>query len=107
MEKYGIRKGEEVACLFYRDQKFLGAVLINATTADQVAVQLHHYDEAELLVICEIAATALGAIKFEIDKPKLHKMIADRIKELNDLSEGEGEGNPPPPPTADSALPPF
>lgn len=105
--KYGIRSGQEVACLFYRDQQFLGAVLIRATAADQVAVQSHYYDDDELLVIVEIASTALGALKFEVDKPKLRQMVADRIAELNGFIEGEEESNPPPPPTDGSAELPF
>lgn len=101
MNKYGIRNGQEVACLFYRDQEFLGAATISPTVADQVGIHLHYYSDEELLVLSEIAAAALGAIRFEMDKPKLRRMIAERIKELTGMSE-DGEGsNPPPPSTAD------
>lgn len=99
MNKYGIRKGQEVACLFYRDQEFLGAATISPTVADQVGIHLHYYNDEELLVLSEIAAAALGAIRFEMDKPKLRKMITERIKELSRLSEDGEEGNPPPPST--------
>ena len=97
MEKYGIRPGQEVACLFYRDHEFLGACTIRPTTADQVGIQLHYYEDAELVTLCEIAAAALGAIKFEQDKPKLRAMVAARIAELRELEEEDGSDDPPPP----------
>jgi len=99
--KYGIRPGQEVAVLFYRDQVFLGAAIITPTTADQVGIHLHYYEDAELVVLSEIASAALGAIKFELDKPTLRRMISERIAELTLLNEGEEVGNPPPPPTID------
>lgn len=99
MEKYGIRAGQEVACLFYRDHEFLGACTIRPTTADQVGIQLHYYSDSELIVLCEIAAAALGAIKFEQDKPKLRAMVAERIRELGLLEQEEESTDPPPPPS--------
>jgi len=42
----------------------------------------------------EAAASALGALRYESDKPRLRKMIAARIEELNALDEDEVEGNP-------------
>lgn len=99
--KYGIRAGQEIGVLFYRDQEFLGACLIRATTAEQVAIELHTYEDEDLLVLKEAALAASGAISFEMDKPRLKRMVADRIKELNEQSEG-GEGSyPPTPPTTD------
>lgn len=105
--KYGIRKGQEIAVMFYRDQEFLGAAIIQPTVEDQVGIHLHTYDDTDLLVLSEAAAAALGAIRFEIDKPRLRKAIAERIKELEELSEGEEGSNPPPPPTTDSPELPF
>lgn len=95
--KYGIRKGQEIAVLFYRDHDFLGAAIIQPTVEDQVGIHLHTYDEADLVVLQEAAAAALGAIRFESDKPRLRKMIADRIKELSELGEQDGSSDPPAP----------
>lgn len=97
--KYGIRAGQEIGVLFYRDEEFLGAVTITPTTADQVAVQVHYYEAADLVTLTEAAATALGSLRFESDKPTLHRMIAERIAELSELSEDGEESNPPPPST--------
>jgi hypothetical protein len=107
VDKYGIRKGQEVACLFYRDQEFLGACIIEPTTTDQVGIHLHYYNDAELVVLSEIAAAAHAAIKFEMDKPRLRAMVKERIRELEELSEGEEGGDPPPPPTTGSVEIPF
>jgi hypothetical protein len=98
MSKYGIRPGQEVACLFYRDHEFLGACTIRPTTADQVGIQLHFYEDTELVTLCEIAAAALGAIKFEQNKPRLRAMVAERIRELEELEREEDLDDPPPPP---------
>lgn len=105
--KYGIREGQEIGVLFYRDEEFLGAVTIIPTTADQVGIQVHYYTAADLVTLTEAAASALGALRFESDKPTLRRMIAERIAELNALSEGGEESNPPPPPTADTGFLPF
>jgi len=100
VEKYGIRTNQEIAVLFYRDQEFLGAAIIQATAGDQVGVHLHYYDDSELVVLSEAASAALGSIRFESDKPRLRRMIAERIRELNKLEE-EGESVDPPPPPSD------
>lgn len=105
--KYGIRAGQEVACLFYRDQEFMGACIITPTIADQVGIHLHYYEDAQLIILSEIAAATLAAIKFEMDKPKLRQMINERIRELEELSEGEQEDDPPAPPTSGSEEIPF
>lgn len=105
--KYGIRKGQEIAVLFYRDQEFLGACIIQPTVEDQVGIHLHYYKDEELVVLREAAAAALGAVRFESNKPRLRKMIEERIKELTGLSEGKEGGDPPPPPTTESPELPF
>lgn len=105
--KYGIRQGEEISVLLYRDREFLGACVITATLLDQCSVRLHYYDDDLLVVFIEAFATALGAAKFEVDKPRLRQMVAERLLELNKESE-DGEGsNPPTPSTASSAIEPF
>jgi hypothetical protein len=105
--KYGIRAGQEIAVLVYRDQEFLGACIITPTTADQVGIHLHYYDDTELVVFIEAFSAAMGAAKFELDKPRLRKLVEERIAELNAQSE-DGEGsNPPPPPTASNGEFPF
>lgn len=99
--KYGIREGEEIGVLFYRDQEFVGACIIKPTAADQVGIQLHFYEDSDLVFLLEAAKAAMGSISFEMDKPRLRQMIAERILELNAFSEGEERSNPPPPPTTD------
>jgi len=107
VDKYGIREGQEIGVLFYRDETFLGAVIISPSSPGEVGIQVHYYEEADLVALTEAAASALGALRYESDKPRLRLMIAKRIEELNALDEGEIEGDPPTPPTIDSVPPPF
>jgi len=104
MESEKVKKS---AFCFYRDEEFLGAVVMSPGSAGEIGIQVHYYTDEDLVVLTEAAASALGALRYESDKPRLRKMIAARIEELNALDEGEVEGNPPTPPTIDSVPPPF
>jgi len=95
LDKYGIREGQEIGVLFYRDEEFLGAVVMSPGSSGEIGIQVHYYKDEDLVVLTEAAASALGALRYESDKPRLRKMIAARIEELNALDEDEVEGNPP------------
>lgn len=97
--------GDEVVVSVFKNGESAGAVIHNRLTKHGIATDLYVQDEKMLLQLFEILGTTLEAVRFHVEKPNIKKLVAKRIKELED--EIAREGSKPPSPADDIEDIPF
>ena len=84
MNRIGLHRGDE-AYVSVRINKVLHLdIIITATTDTTVEAEVHGAADADLISSGEALKAATGAVDFLLERPRLKKLLAERIRELRD-----------------------
>jgi len=103
MRSPGLQKGDEVYVSVRINGKDNADIVINAVSSNEVAAELWCDAEADMVALHEAVKAACGAIDYQLQKPRLREMLAERIAQLKREAE-EAEWDNPPAPTSDDIL---
>jgi len=96
MNRFGLHKGDE-AYVSVRINKVLHLdIIIAATTDTTVEAEVHGAADADLISSGEALKAASGAVDFLLERPRLKKLLAERIAELREEIAEEGANAPSP-----------
>jgi len=94
MNKLGIRMGDEVTVVIYRNKEAVGEVVSTCVSDSEIIVNVTVPGKEEAIYVAEALKMASSALDYHTQRPVLRKMLEKRIAELRDL-EDEAEGEPP------------
>jgi hypothetical protein len=76
-------------------------ILISTISRTEVSAEVWGDDYVDLVSVYEALKAATGAVAHELEKPRLKRLLEDRIAQLKRESGEAGEDYPPAPPTDD------
>lgn len=94
MSKLGIRVGDEVTVVVYRNKVAIGEIVSYARSEVELVTSVTVSGEEDTVILHEALSAAASAVGFHMERPKLRKLLAKRIAELKDHAN-EGEDLPP------------
>jgi len=100
MRQPGLHKGDEAYVSVRINRKMCVDFLIDTINSHEVACELWGDVDVDFIAVDEALKAALGGVAHQLEKPRLKKLLQDRIAQLKRESE-EAEREDPPAPSTD------
>lgn len=97
MNGVGLRDGDEATILIILNRRHAAEIIIQSINSNEVATSIYVNKDEQLFAINEALGAALSAIRYQMERPNLKRMLQKRIAELRDLESEADEDNPPAP----------
>jgi hypothetical protein len=106
MNKVGMAAGDQWHVHVKRDARTLCTCRIKVSDDFTAESSLYMIDDEDLISVREALMAVVGVIDFKLEKPRLQRLLRERIAQLKSR-EDQLEEELPPSPTADSDTFPF
>jgi len=97
MSNLGLRAGHKYAVVVYVDQEAVGEITGNVVSESELITSVYTDDGESLILVFECIRSALSAVDYHINKPRLRELIKARIEELRGMDDEADEEDPPAP----------
>jgi len=84
MNRIGLHKGDEAYVSIRINKALQLDIIVTATTDTTVEAEVHGASDADLISCGEALKAAAGAVDFLLERPRLKRLLAERIRELRD-----------------------
>jgi hypothetical protein len=101
MRGLGLRDGDKFTVLVVLNEEHTLEVTGEVVSPTEVITNVYTDDSKTLLLGHEVLSGATSAVGYHLNRPSLKALIAERIAELKEISEGADEDDPPAPSTSD------
>jgi len=97
----GLVKGDEAYVSVRINRHMSVDLLVTAISDQEVGVEVWGGEDADLFAVYEALKAAAGAVRHQLEKPRLKQLLEERIAQLKKQSEEAGWEDPPTPLTDD------
>jgi len=94
MKFMGLQKGDEAYVSVKINRRNIADIVVNAISSNEISEEIWCDTDADMVAVYEALKAACSGVDYQLQRPHLREMLAERIAQLKSEDE-EAEGKPP------------